>query len=275
MKRGVKQKIDFSPALNIQSTMNTISLSMTDSDKPLHLVVWQDKAYQPQEGSLKERIDLLENTIASLNERNVALEKLVNQLLQRSAYFPPDVCPTPAGLEVRQRGASVADSATVLEALINVPTSQSQVKTPAPQGVNTPAPQGVKTPAPQSEVKTDAKDADADADADEDEVEVEVDADEEEDADADEDAGVDAAADADAEADADAADADAAEADAADADADDEEAMELEEFEWKGVTYYRDSENQVYQKDEDGDLDDTPIGVWNEEKKKVLKYALK
>ena len=40
-----------------------------------------------------------------------------------------------------------------------------------------------------------------------------------------------------------------------------EEAMELEEFEYKGVTYYRDAENQVYQKDEDGDLDDTPIGV--------------
>lgn len=51
-----------------------------------------------------------------------------------------------------------------------------------------------------------------------------------------------------------------------------EGAMELVEFEYKGVTYYRDEENQVYQKDEDGDLDDTPIGVWNETKQKVLKY---
>lgn len=51
------------------------------------------------------------------------------------------------------------------------------------------------------------------------------------------------------------------------------EAMELEEFEYKGVTYYRDGENQVYQKDEEGDLDDTPIGVWNEVKQKVIKYA--
>lgn len=51
------------------------------------------------------------------------------------------------------------------------------------------------------------------------------------------------------------------------------EAMELEEFEYKGVTYYRDGENQVYQKDDDGDLDDTPIGVWNEAKQKVIKYA--
>ena len=50
------------------------------------------------------------------------------------------------------------------------------------------------------------------------------------------------------------------------------EALELEEFEYKGTTYYRDSENQVYQQDADGDLDDTPIGVWNEAKQKLLKY---
>ena len=50
------------------------------------------------------------------------------------------------------------------------------------------------------------------------------------------------------------------------------EALELEEFEYKGVTYFKDSENQVYEKDDDGDLNDTPIGVWNEEKKKLLKY---
>ena len=52
-----------------------------------------------------------------------------------------------------------------------------------------------------------------------------------------------------------------------------EEALELEEFEYKGVTYYKDSENQVYQKDSDGDLDDTPIGIWNEAKQKIQRYA--
>ena len=53
------------------------------------------------------------------------------------------------------------------------------------------------------------------------------------------------------------------------------EAMELTEFEYKGATYYRDAENQVYQKDDEGDLDDDPIGVWNESKQKVLKYPKK
>lgn len=52
-----------------------------------------------------------------------------------------------------------------------------------------------------------------------------------------------------------------------------EEALELEEFEYKGATYFKDTENQVYQVSADGDLDDTPIGVWNAEKQKVLKYA--
>ena len=60
----------------------------------------------------------------------------------------------------------------------------------------------------------------------------------------------------------------------ADADAEAEEgvAVELEEFEYKGNTYYKDSENLVYCADEDGDLDDTPIGVWSAEKNKILKY---
>jgi hypothetical protein len=49
--------------------------------------------------------------------------------------------------------------------------------------------------------------------------------------------------------------------------------LELTEFEWKGVTYYRDSENLVYQKDGD-DLDDAPIGVWNVEKQKLLRYKV-
>jgi hypothetical protein len=50
------------------------------------------------------------------------------------------------------------------------------------------------------------------------------------------------------------------------------EAMELTEFQYKDQTYYRDADNQVYEKDEDGDLNDNPIGVWNEAKQKVLKY---
>jgi hypothetical protein len=52
-----------------------------------------------------------------------------------------------------------------------------------------------------------------------------------------------------------------------------EDVMQLEPFEWKGVTYYKDSDNQVYQTDADGDIDDSPIGVWNETKQKIVKFA--
>lgn len=52
-----------------------------------------------------------------------------------------------------------------------------------------------------------------------------------------------------------------------------EEVVTFESFEYKGETYYKDPDGQVYQADADGDLDDTPIGVWNEAKQKIQKYA--
>ena len=54
---------------------------------------------------------------------------------------------------------------------------------------------------------------------------------------------------------------------------DGEEVETYVEFEYKGVTYYKDSDGQVYQSDADGCLDDTPIGLWNEAKQKLQKYA--
>ena len=52
----------------------------------------------------------------------------------------------------------------------------------------------------------------------------------------------------------------------------DEEESDLVDFEYKGITYYRDSENQVYELNEKGELNEDPIGVWNEQKQKVQKY---
>ena len=51
-----------------------------------------------------------------------------------------------------------------------------------------------------------------------------------------------------------------------------QEAEEFKELVWKGQTYYKDSENLVYQLDTDGDLIDTPIGIWKEETQKLVKY---
>jgi hypothetical protein len=48
------------------------------------------------------------------------------------------------------------------------------------------------------------------------------------------------------------------------------EAEELEEFEYKGSTYYRDSENNVFMTDSDGELVDQPIGTWNPLKLRII-----
>jgi chemotaxis protein histidine kinase CheA len=75
--------------------------------------------------------------------------------------------------------------------------------------------------------------------------------------------------------------AEEAEADEEEAEADEEEAEEeadeeeaeeeaLEEFEYRGGTYYRDSELNVYRVDDDGELVSEPIGIWNEAKQRIV-----
>ena len=64
------------------------------------------------------------------------------------------------------------------------------------------------------------------------------------------------------------AEEEAEEAEAPDGPEDDAE--ELEEFEYKGNTFYRDSDNNVFMLDEDGDLVDEPIGTWSAEKNKIV-----
>jgi hypothetical protein len=49
-----------------------------------------------------------------------------------------------------------------------------------------------------------------------------------------------------------------------------EEAEELSPFEYKGATYYRDSDNSVFMADDEGELITTPIGVWSEVKKRII-----
>ena len=48
-----------------------------------------------------------------------------------------------------------------------------------------------------------------------------------------------------------------------------EEEVELTPFDYKGVTYYRDSDNNVYA-EEDGEVSNEPFGVWNEAKQRIL-----
>lgn len=74
-----------------------------------------------------------------------------------------------------------------------------------------------------------------------------------------------------AEAEAEEAEAEAEEEaeEAVEADGPEEDAEELVEFEYKGNTFYRDSENNVFMTDEDGDLVEDPIGTWNPERNRI------
>jgi len=53
-----------------------------------------------------------------------------------------------------------------------------------------------------------------------------------------------------------------------------EEALDVEPFTYNNTTYYKDSEGIVYQEDEEGNVDDTPIGRWLEAKQKVKFYPV-
>jgi hypothetical protein len=46
--------------------------------------------------------------------------------------------------------------------------------------------------------------------------------------------------------------------------------VELEEFEYKGATYYRDSDNNVFATDDDGELVEEPFGTWNPVKQRIV-----
>jgi hypothetical protein len=60
-----------------------------------------------------------------------------------------------------------------------------------------------------------------------------------------------------------------------DVEEEEEQELELESFIYKrnGKTYYRDPDNNVYQDDEDGNLIDTPVGVWNETTQRIHPLA--
>jgi hypothetical protein len=49
-----------------------------------------------------------------------------------------------------------------------------------------------------------------------------------------------------------------------------EEGEAVEEFMYKGKKYYRDSSNQIYRENAEGDPDDTVAGVWDPVRQRIL-----
>jgi len=210
-----------------------MSFNLTITDKPTHVVVWTDAK------------DNVSDLVKTLTERVASLEDTVSKLLNKEFL---------SGIEL-QRKTSIGSLSAVQESDSN-DLFKRLIET-------------------RNVYKIDANDADAEGTEDEEDAQLD-----EEDADC-------------TEADVNMKDAEGTnveeveveeaeeeveveeevEEEEVEEEEEAEEALELDEFEYKGVTYFRDTENQVYQVGEDGDLDDSPIGIWSEEKQKVLKYA--
>jgi hypothetical protein len=218
-------------------SVRTVSLNdVSVTDKATHIVIYQGSSIpsNTNDNMISELKTQVFNLTRQVEELSKKLLHLELGLPKASPFFSANVAPEPEGLEVRR----LSEIPRVVE------TSNSSVvfkavvsKLPAS---SPPAPTLMEVD-DEGEVEEAGEAASA--------------AGEEEEAEAEE-----------------AGEAEEEEASEAGEEEAEEEALELEEFEYKGVTYFKDSENQVYEKDDDGDLNDTPIGVWNEEKKKVLKY---
>jgi hypothetical protein len=227
-----------------------MSFSLTLSDVPTHVVFWQEKDKDSMLKTLTERIASLEATVTSLLKKETPL---LSGIEMRRAGLPP--------LNIAQE----TDSRGLFKQLIEK-TSLASVQ-PLPLGEpRKPLPGNMYEMTSDRDIKfvdvpvvtLDVSDL-AEAEAEEEvEEEAEAEAEEEEEVEVEEE---------EAEAEEEVEEEEEAEAEAED------QALELTEFEYKGVTYFKDPENQVYQVDADGDLDDSPIGIWSEEKQKVLKYA--
>jgi hypothetical protein len=247
---GRQPKID-SPLLRSilsLSTMSTVNLSISESvsgapmGEVTHIVVYKNGSTQPGSQAAAPSVSLaafedLKNQMESLRIRLRYLEEAMVQsetVHKPSPYFG-SVQGAPAGMDVRR----MTDASPLV-----VPPTATPIKTVFEQLVSAAIPS--MTPAFQLDTLSGDE-----AELEETEKECEEEAEEAEEAEE---------------------EAEEAEEDAEGEEEGEEAAMELKEFTYKNVTYYRDDENQVYKLDDDGDLDETPVGVWNEEKSKILWY---
>ena len=249
----------------------TVSLSVNDSEmikNPTHIIMWQDKSVTTP----------VNNTVVELTARVDALEKLVSQLTLSATT------PLISGIDMKLRSSTGdslntviqdADAINVFKELISTPlTLETKSITFIPRVgqdsllyVGAPSSTSNSISVDEVEGREEGEDADAEGEGEEANAEEEgeeANAEEEGDAEEEEEGEGEGEEEEDGEEEGEGEEEE---------DGEEEEAMELEQFEYKGVTYYKNSsDNQVYQLDVDGDIDDTPIGVWSDEKQKLLKY---
>lgn len=256
-KKLIEFAADKSVPMQVQDTCVSVNLTqLPNGTTPLHIVLWKGAEKEDQVKSLLDRISALESMVTSLVESR-----------KSSPWFPSNLRPTPTGLEVVSRRESMggeSDIGTVLSQIVR--PSDDDVRTVTIMSERALPPQVAKEAKPEVEVE---------------EVEVEVEGEEEEEVEVNDDdkvedqveaqvecegeAQVDAQVEGEAEAESTAFDQEEQEQE--------EEVIEYKEIEWKGKTYYVDGQNEVYEMDPDGDLVETPIGLWRETTQKLVRYT--
>jgi len=227
-------------------TLNDVAVP--SSDTKTHIVIYHEKSDDTLE-CLRSEITRLSTLVDILSTKVTQLESGA----KTTPFFTAEVAPAPCGLDV-WRISETPTSAVESEDISSKDVLQVLIQ---------------KLPASSMDVEREGASASAEAEEEEVEVdeleEVEEEAEEEQ-----EEVEEEAEEQEEVEEEAEVEEEEEQEEEAME---EEEEVVTFEEFEYKGVTYYKDSDGQVYQKDADGDLDDTPIGVWNEAKQKLQKYA--
>ena len=229
-------------------TLNDVAVP--SSDTKTHIVIYHEKSEDVFEG-LRSEITRLSTLVDILSTKVTQLESGAKS----TPFFTAEVAPAPCGLDVwriSETPTSAVESEDisskdVLQVLIQkLPANSMDVERDQDDVDDNASATGEVEEAEEEQEEEEAEEEEAEEEeAEEEEAEEEVEEEQEEVEEEQEEEGME----------------------------EEEEVVTFEEFEYKGVTYYKDSDGQVYQKDADGDLDETPIGVWNEAKQKLQKYA--
>lgn len=233
-------------------TLNDVA--MPSPDTKTHIVIYHEKG--------EDALDGLRSEIARLSALVDLLSTKVTQLesgAKTTPFFTAEVAPAPCGLDVWRISetpstpveAEEIPSKDVLQILIQkLPATSMDVEREQGDGEDDASATGqVEEEQEEDAEAEEQEEAEEEVEEEQEEAEEEVEEEEQEEEEAHEEEVEEEQEDMD------------------------EEVVTFEEFEYKGITYYKDSDGQVYQKDADGDLDDTPIGLWNEAKQKIQKYA--
>ena len=215
-------------------TLNDVALP--SSDMKTHIVIYQEKNENVLEG-LRSEVTRLSALVDILSTKVTQLESGA----KTTPFFTAEVAPAPCGLDVwriSETPTSVVESEEIpSKDLLQVLIQKLPASSMDVERYLDASASGKVDVDEEEEEQEEGEEQEEEAEAMEEEVEKYVEADDQE------------------------------------AEAMEEEVETYVEFKYKGVTYYKDSDGQVYQADADGCLDDTPIGLWNEAKQKVQKYA--